>query len=207
MNLPNKLSLSRLIITPIMMFFYLSSFIAWGKFVALGLFIVGAITDFLDGHIARKYNLVTDMGKFLDPIADKLLVTSALILVATDGTILSPFGAIVLAIFVGRDLAVDMLRLVASSKGVVIAADKLGKYKTFSQDIALPILICYSALGTIGASQTLLTIFMWVGYGFLILATLLTIVSLINYLIKNRAVFAEKKGEWYEVNRLYWKNC
>ena len=195
MNLPNKLSLSRLIITPIMMFFYLASFIAWGKFVALGLFIVGAITDFLDGHIARKYNLVTDMGKFLDPIADKLLVTSALILVATDGTILAPFGAIVLAIFVGRDLAVDMLRLVASNKGIVIAADKLGKYKTFSQDIALPILICYSALKTAGAGETLLTIFMWVGYGFLILATLLTIISLINYLIKNRAVFAEKKGE------------
>lgn len=193
MNLPNKLSLSRLIITPIMMFFYLATFIPYGKFVALGLFVIGAFTDFLDGHIARKYNLVTDMGKFLDPIADKLLVTTALILVAVDGIIMSPFGAIVLAIFVGRDLAVDMLRLVASSKGIVIAADKLGKYKTFSQDIALPMLILYSALTLLSINATILTIFMWVAYGFLILATLLTIISLINYLIKNRAVFAEKK--------------
>ena len=193
MNLPNKLSLSRLIITPIMMFFYLAAFVPYGKLVALGLFIIGAITDFLDGHIARKYNLVTDMGKFLDPIADKLLVTSALILVAVDGTIPAPFGAIVLAIFVGRDLTVDMLRQVAGSKGVVIAADKLGKYKTFCQDIALPLLILYSAILPLGLNATIMLIIMWIAYGFLILATLLTIISLINYLVKNRAVFAEKK--------------
>lgn len=193
MNLPNKLSLSRLIITPIMMFFYLATFVPYGKFVALGLFIIGAITDFLDGHIARKYNLVTDMGKFLDPIADKLLVTSALILVAVDGTIPAPFGAIVLAIFVGRDLTVDMLRQVAGSKGVVIAADKLGKYKTFCQDIALPLLILYSAILPLGLNATIMLIIMWIAYGFLILATLLTIISLINYLVKNKAVFAEKK--------------
>ena len=193
MNLPNKLSLSRLIITPIMMFFYLATFVPYGKFVALGLFIIGAITDFLDGHIARKYNLVTDMGKFLDPIADKLLVTSALIIVAVDGTIPAPFGAIVLAIFVGRDLTVDMLRQVAGSKGVVIAADKLGKYKTFCQDIALPLLILYSAILPLGLNATIMLIIMWIAYGFLILATLLTIISLINYLVKNKAVFAEKK--------------
>ena len=193
MNLPNKLSLSRLIITPIMMFFYLATFIPYGKFVALGLFIVGAFTDFLDGHIARKYNLVTDTGKFLDPIADKLLVTSALILVAVDGTIPAPFGAIVLAIFVGRDLAVDMLRLVASSKGTVIAADKLGKYKTFSQDIALALLILFSALSILGINATVLSVVMWVAFGFLILATLLTVISLVNYLIKNRVVFAGNK--------------
>ena len=218
MNLPNRLSLSRLIITPIMMFFYLATFIPYGKFVAWGLFIAGAFTDFLDGHIARKYNLVTDMGKFLDTIADKLLVTTALILVAVDGTIISPFGAIVLAIFVGRDLAVDMLRLVASSKGVVIccnnntfaacnkgvviAADKLGKYKTFSQDIALPLLILYSALSLLSIQATILTIIMWVAYGFLTFATLLTVISLINYLIKNRAVFTEKK--WIKIIRRFY---
>ena len=193
MNLPNKLSLSRLIITPIMMFFYLASFITFGKVIAVGLFVIGAITDFLDGYIARKYNLVTDIGKFLDPIADKLLVTSALILVAVDGTIMAPFGAIALAIFVGRDLTVDMLRQVASSKGTVIAADKLGKYKTFSQDIALPLLMLYSYFLTLSLSELFLTIFMWVSYGFLILATLLTIISLVNYLVKNRAVFTKSK--------------
>lgn len=192
MNIPNRLSLTRLIITPIMMFFYLATFIPFGKFVALGLFIIGAITDFLDGHIARKYNMVTNLGKFLDPIADKMLVTSALILVACDGTIVAPFGAIALAIFVGRDLAVDMLRQVASAKGVVIAADKLGKYKTFSQDIALPLLILYSALCTLAVNATLLLVVMWVAYGFLILATALTIISLINYLVKNKSAFSDK---------------
>lgn len=192
MNIPNRLSLTRLIITPIMMFFYLASFIPFGKFVALGLFIIGAITDFLDGHIARKYNMVTNLGKFLDPIADKMLVTSALILVACDGTIVAPFGAIALAIFVGRDLAVDMLRQVASAKGVVIAADKLGKYKTFSQDIAFPLLILYSALKAMTINATLLAVFMWIAYGFLILATALTIISLINYLVKNKSAFSDK---------------
>ena len=192
MNIPNRLSLTRLIITPIMMFFYLATFISFGKFVALGLFIIGAITDFLDGHIARKYNMVTNLGKFLDPIADKMLVTSALILVACDGTIVSPYGAIALAIFVGRDLAVDMLRQVASAKGVVIAADKLGKYKTFSQDIALPLLILYSALSALAVNATLLLVVMWVAYGFLILATVLTIISLINYLVKNKSAFSDK---------------
>lgn len=196
MNIPNRLSLTRLIIVPIMMFFYLASFVPYGKFVALGLFIIGAITDFLDGKIARKYNMVTNLGKFLDPIADKLLVNCALILVAVDGTIIAPYGAIALAIFVGRDLVIDMLRQVASARGIVIAADKLGKYKTFSQDIALPLLILFSALTTLGSlDATLLTVFMWVAYVFLILATILTIVSLINYLVKNKQVFSDKKED------------
>ena len=191
MNIPNKLSLSRLVITPIMMFFYLASFIPFGKFIAVGLFIIGAITDFLDGYIARKYNLVTDMGKFLDPIADKLLVTSALILVATDGTIMAPFGAIVLAIFVGRDLTVDVLRLLASGKGIVIAADKLGKYKTFSQDIAFALFLTYSGILSVSTVVVLNTVFMYLSYLFLALATILTVVSLINYLLKNKQIFVD----------------
>ena len=191
MNIPNKLSLSRLVITPIMMFFYLASFIPFGKFIAVGLFIIGAITDFLDGYIARKYNLVTDMGKFLDPIADKLLVTSALILVATDGTIMAPFGAIVLAIFVGRDLTVDVLRLLASGKGIVIAADKLGKYKTFTQDIAFALFLTYSGILSVSSVVVLNTVFMYLSYLFLALATILTVVSLINYLLKNKQIFVD----------------
>lgn len=192
MNTPNKLSLTRLIITPVMMFFYLASFIPYGKFVSAGLFVIGAVTDFLDGYIARKHNLVTDLGKFLDPIADKLLVTCALILVAVDGTIVAPFGAIALAIFVGRDLVVDMLRQVAGSKGIVISADKLGKYKTFCQDITFALLIVYSGLKQVILDANMLLIFMWISYAFLIVSTILTLASLTNYLIKNRAVF---KGE------------
>ena len=193
MNTPNKLSLTRLIITPFMMFFYLATFAPYGKFIALALFILGSITDFLDGYIARKYNMITTLGKFLDPIADKLLVTSALVLVACDGTIISPFGVIALVIIIARDLTIDMLRMVAGSKGVVIAANKFGKYKTFSQDIALPILIAYSGLVQITTNSTLLNVFKWTGYGFLAFATFMTLLSMVVYIAKNKSVFADKK--------------
>ena len=200
MNLPNKLSLTRMIIVPVMMFFYLADFVPYGKFIATGLFIIGAITDFLDGKIARKYNLVTDLGKFLDPIADKMLVTCALIMICCDGTVPAPFGVIALALVVGRDLAVNMLRQVASTKGVVIAAEKTGKYKTFAQDLAIPVLMCYTGLALFGGvNATLLTTstfmiaFKWVGFGLLILSLVLTIVSIFDYLIRNRAVFTRNK--------------
>ena len=196
MNLPNKLSLSRIVIAPLMMFFYLANFIPYGigKWIALALFVVGSITDFLDGYIARKYNLITDLGKFLDPIGDKLLVTFALILVACDGIVPLPFGAICLAIIVGRDLVVDMLRFVAAGKGIVIAADWYGKYKTATQDVALVLLLLFSSLLTVsGVAPTLLNIVMWSAYGFLALAVLLTILSMINYLAKNKSVFMQNK--------------
>lgn len=195
MNLPNKLSLTRMIIVPIMMFFYLANFVPYGKFIATGLFILGAITDFLDGKIARKYNLVTDLGKFLDPIADKMLVTCALILICCDGTVPAPYGAMALALIIGRDLAINMLRQIASTKGVVIAADKLGKYKTFAQDLATPVLMCYAGLVAVGLeiTSTFMVAFMWVGLGLLILSVLLCVASLIDYLVKNKAVYAQKK--------------
>ena len=196
MNLPNKLSLSRIIIAPVMMFFYLADFIPYGigKWIALALFIIGAITDFLDGYIARKYHLITDLGKFLDPIGDKLLVTFALILVCCDGRVPLPYSAICLAIIVGRDLVIDMLRFVAAGKGVVIAADWFGKYKTTTQDIALVLLLLYSALLTVaGVPALLISIVMWAAFAFLALAVLLTIISMINYLAKNKAVFSETK--------------
>src|SRR5574344_1439894 len=96
MNLPNKITMIRIILIPFMLFFYLASFIpdGWGKIIALVIFIGAASTDMLDGHVARKYNLVSDLGKFLDPIADKLLVTSALLLVVCDGTIVAPYGVL-----------------------------------------------------------------------------------------------------------------
>ena len=179
-----------------MMFFYLANFIPYGigKWIALALFVIGAITDFLDGYIARKYNLITDLGKFLDPIGDKLLVTFALILVCCDGIVPLPYSAICLAIIVGRDLVIDMLRFVAAGKGVVIAADWFGKYKTTTQDIALLLLLLFSALLTVeGIPAIVLTIVMWTAYGFLALAVLLTIISMINYLAKNKAVFTQNK--------------
>lgn len=194
MNTPNKLSLMRLLLVPVMIFIYLATFVPYGKFIAAGIFLIAAFTDFLDGYIARKYNLITDIGKFLDSIADKLLTTCALILLCCDLTIPAPFGAIVLSIFVGRDLAINLLRQIGGAKGVVIAADKLGKYKAVAQFIALPLIMCYAGLTVfIGINQTFLTVFMWVGYGFLILSTILSIISLIDYFVKNRNVFKNDK--------------
>ena len=95
MNLPNKLSLLRIILIPFMLFFYLATFVPYGKIIALAIFIIAALTDMLDGKIARKYNLVTNLGKLLDPIADKLLVMSALLLVVVDYTIPHPYGVII----------------------------------------------------------------------------------------------------------------
>ena len=103
MNLPNKLTLLRIILIPFMMFFYLADFIPYGigKIVAIAIFILASLTDLLDGKIARKYNLVTDLGKFLDPIADKLLTATALLLILADGTIPAPWGVIIVAIIIG----------------------------------------------------------------------------------------------------------
>ena len=152
MNLPNKLTLSRIILIPFMMFFYLASFIPYGigKIVALAIFIVAALTDLLDGKIARKYNLVTNLGKFMDPIADKVLTTAVFILLIADSTIARPWGAIIVTIIVAREFMVSALRLLAATKGKVLAADIWGKAKTMTQMIALPIFILLAYIYTCG---------------------------------------------------------
>ena len=193
MNIPNRLSLLRIIFVPIMMFFYLATFIPGGKFVAAGIFILAAFTDFLDGKIARKYNLITNLGKFLDSVADKLLVTVALILICCDGTIPAPYGAIILAISVARDFAMNMLRQIGSANGVIIAADKFGKYKAVTQFIAIPFIIVYAGLRLFEINATFLTVFMWIGYAILIISTIPAVLSLINYIVKNRQIFKETK--------------
>lgn len=189
MNTPNKLSIVRLCLVPIMMFFYLASFIPYGKIISAVIFIIAAFTDFLDGYIARKHNLVTDLGKFLDPIADKLLNTTGLILIVADNIIPAPYGAIVLVIIIARDLAINMLRQIGASKGKVIAADKLGKYKSVFQYISLPTLMVYANLVNMVSNQTFLTVFMWFGYSVLIVSVIFAILSIIQYLTKNKEVF------------------
>lgn len=188
MNLPTKLTVSRIILVPVMIFFYLADFIPYGKIISALIFVVSAYTDHLDGHIARKYNMITNLGKFLDPIADKMLTTSALILIAVDGTIPNPYGVLALTIFVSRDLIVSALRLMAATNGVVISADIFGKFKTFSQCIALPILMVYSQLLKISTNQVLNSVFGWTGFVVLIIATIMTIFSGTNYVVKNKDV-------------------
>lgn len=189
MNLPNKLSLLRIFLIPVMMFFYLADFVPYCKIIAIAVFIIAAFTDFLDGKIARKYNLVTNLGKLLDPIADKLLVISALLLVVVDGTIPHPYGVIVAIIIIGRELLISAFRQIAASQNVVMAADMFGKIKTFIQDIALPILFLLSFLTyNVTVDATVLLIVQIVGSVAIGLATLFTILSGANYIIKNKNV-------------------
>lgn len=192
MNLPNKLSLLRIILIPVMIFFYLADFVPYGKIIAIAVFVLAAFTDFLDGKIARKYNLVTNLGKLLDPIADKLLVMSALLLVVVDMTIPHPYGVIVAIIIIGRELLISAFRQIAASKNYVMAADMFGKIKTFTQDIALPILFLLSFLTyNVVANQTFVSIVQITGYVMIGLATLFTVLSGANYLIKNREVLKD----------------
>lgn len=196
MNLPNKLTVLRIVLIPFMMFFYLASFIpnGIGKIVALVIFIVAALTDLLDGKIARKYNLVTNLGKFLDPIADKILTAAALFMLMADGTIPAPWGVIVVTIIIAREFMVSALRLIAASKGTVLAADIWGKAKTMVQMIALPILLLVPFLFELGgvAGWVTLTVQIvgWVALG---VATLLTVISGVNYVVKNKECFKDSK--------------
>lgn len=150
MNLPNRITISRLIIAVIMIFFAVFPWANVGAssiLTTLGntgftildlilaiLFVVGSATDAIDGKIARKYNLITDFGKFFDPLADKFLVNSALIFLACYGRI----PALIIILMIGRDLAVDGIRFMAASKGEVIAANIFGKLKTVFQMVTIP---------------------------------------------------------------------
>ena len=196
MNLPNRITLVRIFLIPIMVFLYLASFIPYGKLIALAVFILAACTDFLDGMIARKYGLVTNLGKFLDPIADKLLTASALLLVVCDMTLPPPYGVIVAIIILGRELIISAYRQVAATKNFVMAADKWGKVKTIFQDIALPALMVLSLIYQYSwFSQTFVFVFEIICYSLIGIATLLTIISGCNYIIKNFNVLKEEKGE------------
>ena len=187
MNTPTKITLVRICLIPFFVAFFLIDAMPYGKFIALGIFALASLTDWLDGYLARKNNLVTDLGKFLDPIADKLLVTSALILVILDP--LEGFQvtmAVLAIVIIARELIVSGFRIVASSKNVVIAADKLGKIKTVLQMAALLLLIPYGDIKVL-SSQAAEIVF-YIGFGLLCAATHMTVVSVVNYIVKNREV-------------------
>ncbi len=192
MNLPNKLTILRLVMIPLFVATFYLTVLPYNYLISAIIFLLAALTDFLDGYIARKYNLVTNLGKFLDPIADKVLVSTALIVMLlplTNEPALLPFyGAIAVAIILARELIVSGFRIVAASNGKVLAADKSGKIKTFVQDIAVIVLLV-SADFMPGLYSTLNL----VGLGFLGLATLLTIYSGIECIVKNVDVLKEEK--------------
>lgn len=199
MNLPNKLTMTRMILIPFMMFFYLADFIPYGvgKIVALIIFAVASFTDLLDGKIARKYNLVTNFGKFLDPIADKVLTSTAFFLFMADGTIPAPWGVIVVTIIITREFAVSALRLLASTKGKVLAADIWGKAKTMVTMIALPVCFIVSYLTSCGfnISNLAINIVAIISYVMIGVATALTLLSGMNYIVKNKDCLKEDKKD------------
>ena len=172
MNLPNKLTMFRVILIPFFVVFLLVDITLYDKWIALAIFIIASLTDLLDGKIARKYNLVTNFGKFMDPLADKLLVCSALIcLVALD-----KIPAWMVIVIIAREFIISGFRLIASDNGVVIAASYWGKFKTTFQMVMICLMIV-----DIDAIRMLTVGVMWA-------AVVLTVVSLVDYLVKNKDV-------------------
>lgn len=178
MNLPNKLTVLRMImIVPFVVFMLTPAGGGAGKWIALALFAIASLTDLLDGKIARKYNLVTTFGKFMDPLADKLLVCAAMICLVEMGRI----PAWIVIIIISREFIISGFRLVASDKGVVIAASYWGKFKTTFQMIMIILMIA-----DIAALSLITDIVMWI-------ALILTVVSLADYLMKNRDVMKDPR--------------
>ncbi|MBP3457627.1 MAG: CDP-diacylglycerol--glycerol-3-phosphate 3-phosphatidyltransferase [Lachnospiraceae bacterium] len=194
MNLPNKLTLTRVIMVPFFVaFLLLTPKFLYFKWIALGIFIVASLTDLLDGKIARKYNLVTNFGKFMDPLADKLLVCSALIGMSSLGVI----PAWITIIIIAREFIISGFRLIAAEKGVVIAASMWGKWKTTFQMVMLCVKMVvmnyYFEPYIIGIKIIPLnvSIVMLVGNVTMYIALVLTVVSLIDYLVKNKDVLKD----------------
>mgnify|MGYP001148226411 FL=1 len=176
MNLPNKLTMLRVVMIPFFVVFMLVP-IAGGtdKWIALALFIAASLTDMLDGHIARKYHLVTNFGKFMDPLADKLLVCSALICLVD----LRRIPSWVVIVIIAREFIISGFRLIASDNGVVIAASYWGKFKTTFQMVMICLMIA-----DLEPLRLLTAAVMWI-------ALALTVVSLVDYLVKNKSVMKE----------------
>lgn len=176
MNLPNRITIIRICMIPIYLVFMLSPQIIYGRYIAAGIFIAAALTDVLDGYLARKNNLITNFGKFMDPLADKLLVSSALICFVE----LELLPSWIVIIIIGREFIISGFRLVASDNGVVLAASWWGKLKTIVQ-------IVMSVMLIINLNNTFINILEQVA---VYLALALTIISLVDYFVKNWKVLS-----------------
>ncbi|MFA9465744.1 MAG: CDP-diacylglycerol--glycerol-3-phosphate 3-phosphatidyltransferase [Velocimicrobium sp.] len=178
MNVPNKLTLARVCMIPFFLFFLLNTSVPYGKYIAVVIFILASLTDTLDGYIARKYNLITNFGKFMDPLADKLLVSSALICFVQMGLV----PAWIIVIIISREFIISGFRLVASDSGIVIAASYWGKIKTVSQMVMAILLIIHVDNPVYAVMEQ----------SFIYIALVLTVISLVDYVWKNRQVLDTK---------------
>lgn len=180
MNLPNKLTILRVVMIPFFVFFMLAPYFeGYGNYIAVAIFIVASFTDFLDGYLARRDNLVTNFGKFMDPLADKLLVCAALICLVETGQLASW----IVIIIISREFIISGFRLIASDNGVVIAASYWGKFKTVFQMIMVIMLIINIAHPIYQLVATIVTY----------IALILTVVSLVDYVVKNKDVLKDQK--------------
>lgn len=177
MNLPNKITIFRVCMIPIFLIFMLIPGIPYGNSIAAGIFILAALTDALDGYIARKHNLITNFGKFMDPLADKLLVCSAIICLVQFNLLPSWIAIVIIA----REFIISGFRLIASDNGVVIAASWWGKIKTNVQ-------IVMSVMLIINLDFTFINILEQIS---IYLAMALTVISLVDYMYKNRTLLHE----------------
>ena len=178
MNLPNKITIFRMCMIPLFLVFFLIDMVPYQEWIALAIFIIACVSDAVDGHLARKHNLVTNFGKFMDPIADKLLVCAALLCFVEKGTL----NLIVAIVIVAREFIIGGLREVAADAGLVIAASYWGKLKTIAQMIMCGLLIVHLEVSIFPFLETF---FVWASFA-------LTVISLFDYLIKNRKVLSIK---------------
>lgn len=193
-NAPNILTMIRLALTPVVVVLFLVNIPnGIGVFVSLGIYILACLTDFLDGYLARKYNQITDFGKFMDQIADKAITTSAMILVllATKNVTATWLAVVIVLIVVLRDTVISGIRMVSATHNIVISADIFGKVKSFFLDVASMVLMLYVGLSAcltggenakIGAMP--IDYIRCFGLALMIIGTLLAVVSLVNYSIK-----------------------
>lgn len=177
MNLPNKITIFRVFLIPFFLVFLLVDSIPYGNYISAAIFVVASLTDFIDGYLARKYNLVSNFGKFMDPLADKLLVCAALICFVELGQI----PAWIIIVIISREFIISGFRLVASDNGVVIAASYIAKFKTTAQMI-MSVLLIVNFDGVF--FNTLEQVFIYI-------SLVLTVVSLLDYLYKNKSVLSE----------------
>lgn len=205
MNLPNKITLTRIFMIPVFVLFFFLDVVPFHYGIAAIIFALAACTDFIDGYIARKYKLVTNLGKFLDPIADKVLVSTAmlLMLVMKDGVFETLRGAangvyvataVCICVIMARELIISAFRQIAAVNGVVMAADKLGKFKTIFQDVAIFVIILAGGIGELIPASHAVPWDMYVligGLGLFAVATILTVWSGISYVVKNRKVLKD----------------
>ena len=193
MNLPNKISVVRICMIPVFVLFFFLDVIPFNHIIAAVIFALAALTDALDGHIARSRNLVTNLGKYLDPIADKVLVATAFILMLTEYSIFGLWGSwiyiaasVCICVILARELIISAFRQIAASAGIVLAAEKLGKYKTTFQDGCV-----FFLLLSVDFSGTAGQVINMIGLVLFAVATVLTIWSGISYVVKNKAVLKD----------------